>query len=131
MKRSQLTDGAGVPIATVSAPAITVDHALLAPTLDALKDLQPLPEHVTVHWTPAMTTAPAGRRSKRGGGSVRSMTSAGCDAAPNAAKTASTPTLPWPPPSLPSVPSCGPPSTATAGHTTMITTHPLTYWRAV
>jgi transposase len=49
MKRSQLTDGAGVPIATVSAPANTVDHALLAQTLDALKDFQPLPEHVTVH----------------------------------------------------------------------------------
>ena len=49
MKRSQLTDGAGVPIATVSAPANTVDHALLAETLDALKDFQPLPEHVTVH----------------------------------------------------------------------------------
>jgi len=49
MKRSQLTDGAGVPIATVSAPANTVDHALLAQTLDALKDFQPLPQHVTVH----------------------------------------------------------------------------------
>ncbi len=49
VKRSQLTDGAGVPIATVSAPANTVDHALLAQTLDALKDFQPLPEHVTVH----------------------------------------------------------------------------------
>ena len=49
MKRSQLTDGAGVPIATVSAPANTVDHALLAQTLDALKDFQPLPERVTVH----------------------------------------------------------------------------------
>jgi transposase len=49
MKRSQLTDGAGVPIATVSAPANTVDHALLAQTLDALKDFQPLPEHVIVH----------------------------------------------------------------------------------
>jgi transposase len=49
LKRSQLTDGAGVPIATVSAPANTVDHALLAETLDALKDFQPLPEDVTVH----------------------------------------------------------------------------------
>ena len=49
MKRSQLCDGAGVPIATVSAPANTVDHALLAQTLDALKDFQPLPAHVTVH----------------------------------------------------------------------------------
>ncbi len=33
----------------MSAPANTVDHALLAQTLDALKDFQPLPEHVTVH----------------------------------------------------------------------------------
>ncbi len=49
MKRSQLTDGAGVPIATVSAPANTVDHALLGETLDALKDLAPLPEQVRVH----------------------------------------------------------------------------------
>jgi transposase len=49
MKRSQLTDGAGVPLATVSAPANTVDHALLPATLDALKDFQPLPAGATVH----------------------------------------------------------------------------------
>ena len=49
MKRSQLSDGAGVPMATVSAPANTVDHALLTQTLDALKDFQPLPAEVTVH----------------------------------------------------------------------------------
>ena len=49
MKRSQLTDGAGIPIATVSAPANTVDHQLLPATLDALKDFQPLPAEVTVH----------------------------------------------------------------------------------
>ncbi len=49
MKRSQLTDGAGTPIATVSAPANTVDHALLNETLDALKDFQPLPVGATVH----------------------------------------------------------------------------------
>ena len=49
MKRSQLSDGGGIPMATVSAPAITVDHALLAPTLDAVKDFQPLPARVTVH----------------------------------------------------------------------------------
>jgi len=49
MKRSQLTEGAGIPLATVAAPANTVDHALLAQTLDALKDFQPLPAHVTVH----------------------------------------------------------------------------------
>ncbi len=49
MKRSQLSDGAGVPMATVCAPANTVDHALLPETLDALKDFQPLPAEVTVH----------------------------------------------------------------------------------
>jgi transposase len=49
MKRSQLCDGAGVPMATVSAPANTVDHALLPETLDALKDFAPLPADVTVH----------------------------------------------------------------------------------
>ena len=49
MKRSQLSDGAGVPMATVSAPANTVDHALLAETLDALKDFAPLPADATVH----------------------------------------------------------------------------------
>ena len=49
MKRSQLTDGGGIPMATVSAPANTVDHALLAQTLDTVKDFQPLPAHVTVH----------------------------------------------------------------------------------
>lgn len=49
MKRSQLTDGGGIPMATVSAPANTVDHALLAANLDAVKDFQPLPAEVTVH----------------------------------------------------------------------------------
>ncbi len=49
MKRSQLSDGGGIPMATVSAPANTVDHALLEPTLDAVKDFQPLPAEVTVH----------------------------------------------------------------------------------
>lgn len=49
LKRSQLTDGGGLPLATVSAPANTVDHALLEATLDALKDFAPLPAEVTVH----------------------------------------------------------------------------------
>jgi transposase len=48
-KRSQVTDGAGVPIATVAAPANVPDHKLLPQSLDALKDFQPLPEAVTVH----------------------------------------------------------------------------------
>jgi transposase len=49
MKRSQLAEGAGIPLATVSAPANTVDHALLGQTLDGLKDFAPLPPEVTVH----------------------------------------------------------------------------------
>ncbi len=49
MKRSQLSDGAGVPMATISAPANTRDDALLGQTLDALKDFAPLPAEVTVH----------------------------------------------------------------------------------
>ena len=38
LERSQPADGAGVPMATVSAPANTIDRALLSETLDALKD---------------------------------------------------------------------------------------------
>jgi len=49
LKRSQLTDGAGIPIAAVAAPANTVDHTLLTGGLDAIKDFQPLPAWVTVH----------------------------------------------------------------------------------
>jgi hypothetical protein len=49
MKRSQLSDGAGVPMATVSAPANTRDDALLGQTLDALQGFQPLPAEVRVH----------------------------------------------------------------------------------
>jgi transposase len=49
LKRSQLTEGAGIPLAAVSAAANTVDHALLGQTLDEIKDFQPLPAEVTVH----------------------------------------------------------------------------------
>ena len=49
LKRSQLTEGAGIPLAAVSAPANTVDHALLGQTLDEIKDFAPLPTEVTVH----------------------------------------------------------------------------------
>jgi transposase len=49
MKRSQLAEGAGVPLGTVSAPANTRDDALLGETLDALEDFPPLPADVTVH----------------------------------------------------------------------------------
>src|SRR4051795_10145029 len=72
MKRSQLSDGAGVPIATVSAPANTVDHALLAQTLDALKDFQPLPEHVTVHLDAGYDYRPCREALEQRGCSARS-----------------------------------------------------------
>jgi transposase len=49
MKRSQLTDGAGIPLATISAPANIRDDALLPATLDATKDFAPLPASTTVH----------------------------------------------------------------------------------
>ncbi len=49
LKRSQLTDGAGIPLAVISAPANIVDHALLGQTLDEVKDFSPLPAQVTVH----------------------------------------------------------------------------------
>ena len=53
LKRSQLTDGSGVPIAALPAPANTRDHALLPDTLDVLTDLLTqvgaLPEETTVH----------------------------------------------------------------------------------
>ena len=49
LKRSQLCDGAGIPIAAIPAPANRRDHQLLGATLDALKDVEPLPEVVTVH----------------------------------------------------------------------------------
>jgi hypothetical protein len=123
LERSQLTDGAGVPIATVSAPANTVDHQLLPATLDALKDFQPLPAQVTVHLDAGYDYRPRREALAERGLTVRShtaahrrrsrsvadgwssaptpasTTSASCVAAPNAAKTALTPTSPSPPPS--------------------------------
>jgi transposase len=49
MKRSVLVDGAGIPLGRVLAPANRHDSPLLAPTLDKLDDIGPLPEQVTVH----------------------------------------------------------------------------------
>lgn len=49
LKRSQLTDGRGIPLVTDPAPASTRDHTLLPATLDRFADLEavlgPLPEH--------------------------------------------------------------------------------------
>lgn len=48
-KRSLLTDGKGIPLDRVLAPANRHDSPLLAPTLDKLGEAGPLPDQVTVH----------------------------------------------------------------------------------
>ena len=49
MKRSSMTDGHGMPLDRVLAPASRHDSPLLAPTLDKLAGLGPLPEDIRVH----------------------------------------------------------------------------------
>lgn len=49
LKRNRASDGRGIPLAAVPAPANRRDHLLLPATLDALKDVEPPPEAVTVH----------------------------------------------------------------------------------
>ena len=48
-KRSVAVDARGIPLGVVAAPANHHDSPLLAPTLDALGVLGPLPERVSVH----------------------------------------------------------------------------------
>ncbi|MEU1600540.1 IS5 family transposase [Streptomyces sp. NPDC005708] len=49
LKRSGMTDGYGIPLGRVLAPANRHDSPLLVPTLDLLDDLAPLPDNITVH----------------------------------------------------------------------------------
>jgi transposase len=49
MKRSVLVEGYGIPLGRVLAGANRHDSPLLAPTLDQLGELGPLPEEITVH----------------------------------------------------------------------------------
>lgn len=49
MKRSLLTEGYGIPLDRVLAPANRHDSPLLAPTLDKLGNIGPLPDDITVH----------------------------------------------------------------------------------
>jgi transposase len=49
MKRSSVVDGYGIPLGRVLAGANQHDSPLLAPTLDKLDDLGPLPSDITVH----------------------------------------------------------------------------------
>ncbi|MFI6801863.1 IS5 family transposase [Streptosporangium canum] len=49
MKRSLLVEDYGIPLGRVLAPANRHDSPLLAPTLDLLDDLGPLPDDITIH----------------------------------------------------------------------------------
>jgi len=49
MKRSLMVEGYGIPLGRVLAGANRHDSPLLAPTLNKLDDLGPLPEDITVH----------------------------------------------------------------------------------
>ena len=49
MKRSLLVEGRGIPLGRVLAPANRHDSPLLAPTLDKLDEIGPLPDDITVH----------------------------------------------------------------------------------
>ncbi|WP_097865745.1 IS5 family transposase [Streptomyces sp. rh34] len=49
LKRSGMTDGYGIPLGRVLAGANRHDSLLLAPTLDRLHDLGPLPDDITLH----------------------------------------------------------------------------------
>jgi len=49
MKRSLMVEGRGIPLGRVLAPANRHDSPLLAPTLDKLVDIGPLPDDITVH----------------------------------------------------------------------------------
>lgn len=66
-KRSVLVDAAGIPLGTVVAAANDHDSPLLAPTLDTLACLGPLPDPIAVHLdcgydsaSPATPLPPAG-----------------------------------------------------------------------
>jgi IS5 family transposase len=49
MKRSLMVEGRGIPLGRVLAPASRHDSPLLAPTLDKLDAIGPLPQDITVH----------------------------------------------------------------------------------
>jgi IS5 family transposase len=49
MKRSSMTDGYGIPLDRVLAPASRHDSPLLAATLDKLDEAGPLPDDIQVH----------------------------------------------------------------------------------
>jgi transposase len=70
LKRSGMTDGFGIPLGRVLAGANRHDSPLLAPTLDRLDDLGPLPDDIAVHldagYDSATTRALLSERGLRG-----------------------------------------------------------------
>ena len=58
LKRSTLTDAAGIPLHLVSAGANRHDSPLLAPTLEGLALLGPLPRRITAHLDRGYDSAP-------------------------------------------------------------------------
>lgn len=70
MKRSNLTDGYGIPLGRVLAGANQHDSPLLAPTLALLEVLGPLPDEITVHldagYDSAKTRTVLGKRRLHG-----------------------------------------------------------------
>lgn len=81
LKRSGMTDGYGIPLGRVPAGANRHDIPLLAPTLDRLESLGPLPDAVTVqpgrrlrlghHSGSAQRTGPARTYRAQGGEGAR------------------------------------------------------------
>ena len=126
MKRSLMVEGRGIPLGRVLAPANRHDSPLLAPTLDKLDDLGPLPDDITVHLDAGYDSqktrdeldgrgmtgeiahkgdkAPiqAGQRWHVERTNAWHNTSTGCSAATNATKTSSTRSSTSPTPSSPS-----------------------------
>lgn len=139
LKRSNLVEGYGIPLGRALAGANRHDSPLLAPTLDKLDDLGPLPEMITVHldagYDSQVTRDELDSRGMRGeiahkgdkapiqaGGRwhverTHAWQNAfnGCNAATSAPKSSSTHTSTSPTPSSPCVASSGRPGPPTDG----------------
>jgi hypothetical protein len=126
MKRSLMVEGKGIPLGRMLAPANRHDSPLLAPTLDKLGEIGPLPDDITVHLDAGYDSqktrdeldgrgmtgeiarkgdkAPiqAGQRWHWNGPTPGTTTSTACSAATSAKRKSSTPSSTSPTPSLPS-----------------------------
>jgi transposase len=79
MKRSSMVDGDGIPLGRVLAGANRHDSPLLAPTLDKLRDLGPLPDDIVVHLDAAYDSA-ATRETLAERGMTGEIAKKGCKA---------------------------------------------------